>query len=79
MLQLWSNDRYRSTRHRVTVPAVPAGSVAERRLSLAYFLQPAYDAVISPLARNGGFVDGRAEPVTAGAHVWAKYRQAQGA
>ena len=72
MLSLWSGHRYRSTRHRVTVPT---SSHSDGRLSIAYFLQPAFDAVISPLGSGSG-ADG--DLVTAGAHVWAKFKQAQG-
>ena len=76
MLQLWSSERYRSTRHRVTVPAAGSDSATTGRLSVAYFLQPAFDAVISPLGAGGAQSD--EEPITAGAHVWAKFKQAQG-
>lgn len=45
MLERWTNDRWRSTRHRVAVP-VHAG---ERRQSLAFFQQPAWDAEVRVL------------------------------
>ena len=46
LLMRWSNDRWTSTPHRVAVPAADrrAGS---RRLAIAYFLRPNYDAPIA--------------------------------
>ena len=41
--QVWSNDRYTAPLHRVRA------STAEPRLSIAYFLNPGYQAVIEPL------------------------------
>jgi isopenicillin N synthase-like dioxygenase len=42
----WTNDLWRSTRHRVSVPS---GSSAGSRLSLAFFVIPHYDTVIECL------------------------------
>jgi len=44
-MQRWSNDRWSSTKHRVTNPPAGAGG---RRLSIAYFHKANYDAVIDP-------------------------------
>ena len=43
MAQVWSNDAYRAPLHRVLAME------AQERLSLAFFFNPAYSAVISPL------------------------------
>ncbi len=43
MAQVWSNDAYRAPLHRVLAMET------DERLSLAYFFNPAYSAVISPL------------------------------
>lgn len=40
----WTNDRWRSTMHRVVNP--PTDSPERPRTSFAYFVQPAYDALI---------------------------------
>lgn len=52
MMARWTNDRWTSTMHRVTTPA---GS-AVRRQSLAYFLNPNFDAEIGciPTCRKPG-------------------------
>ncbi|MEU9076788.1 2-oxoglutarate and iron-dependent oxygenase domain-containing protein [Kitasatospora sp. NPDC048538] len=44
MMQRWTNDRYRATWHRVTLP----GTVD--RYSVPFFFEPRYDALIEPLA-----------------------------
>jgi len=44
MLQVWSNDRYRAPLHRVRA------SRGRDRYSIAYFLNPARDCVVEPLA-----------------------------
>ena len=48
MMQRWTNDRWRSTRHRVAnPPADQRGST--KRMSMGYFLHPNYDAEIARL------------------------------
>jgi len=44
----WTNDRLRSTVHRV-VPPTPDATCAARRRSIAWFQQPNHDAVIKVL------------------------------
>lgn len=46
LLMRWTNDRFRSTLHRVGNPRSGGGA---RRLSIAYFVAPAYDALIECL------------------------------
>ena len=48
LLMRWTNDRLRSTPHRVVVPPADAGS-RSRRLSIGFFVGPRYDAVVSCL------------------------------
>jgi isopenicillin N synthase-like dioxygenase len=47
LMQRWTNDRWISTMHRVVNP--PADAVGARRLSVPFFHQPNYDAVIECL------------------------------
>ena len=46
LLMRWTNDRWVSTPHRVTVPAADARS-RSRRMSIGYFTRPNYDAPIA--------------------------------
>ena len=46
LLARWTNDRWVSTLHRVVEPVGDAGSPALRRQSIAYFMNPNYDAKI---------------------------------
>lgn len=46
LLMRWTNDRFSSTLHRVANPRAGGGA---RRLSIAYFVAPAYDSVIKCL------------------------------
>ncbi len=48
LLMRWSNDRLRSTPHRVQVPPTDAGDGA-RRLSIGFFVGPRYDAMVECL------------------------------
>lgn len=45
MMSQWTNDRWRSTLHRVVNPPLDAGAAA-RRLSVVFFHNPNYDAII---------------------------------
>lgn len=76
-LERWTNDRWRSTLHRVVVPPPDAGSSCERH-SIAFFHNANWDAVIECLP---GCVDPGAEPryppVTAGRHLMEKFRSTQ--
>lgn len=72
LLAEWTNDRWRSTMHRVVPPAgVTDGPV--RRRSIAWFQQPNWDAVIECLPTCCSADDPpRYEPVTSGDHLVAK-------
>ncbi len=67
----WTNDRWRSTVHRVVNP--PRIEATSSRLSLLFFHQPNYDAVVNCLP-SCTTVDNppRYERITSGAHVARK-------
>jgi isopenicillin N synthase-like dioxygenase len=68
LMQDWTGGAWRSTLHRVVNP--PDMGTAER-LSMAFFHQPNWDAMISPLPVPGA-IDRDFEPINSGAHVRAK-------
>jgi isopenicillin N synthase-like dioxygenase len=64
LLERWTNDRYRSTKHRVI------NRSGAERLSIATFYDPSYTATVDP--RDLGILAGavpRYEPVAAGDHI----------
>ncbi|GME54822.1 Oxoglutarate/iron-dependent oxygenase [Neofusicoccum parvum] len=68
LLQRWSNDRLRSTRHRVVAP--PAGAAGPdgmlpARYSTAFFVHPSADTTVAPIVTTEGEVS-KYEPVNAG-------------
>jgi isopenicillin N synthase-like dioxygenase len=71
LLMRWTNDRWVSNMHRVVNP--PA-SIADRarRLSIAFFHQPNYDAMIECIAPPG---QAKYPPVRSGDYRDLKYRQ----
>ena len=69
LMQRWTNDRWRSTMHRVSVPA---DGGAKRRLTMPFFHNANWDAVIECILDDGETA--RHEPVTAGGHLMAKFR-----
>ena len=72
LLAEWSNDRWRSTLHRV-VPPPPAADGAVRRRSVAWFQQPNWDAMIECLPTCSDETNPpRYAPVTSGEHLMAK-------
>lgn len=74
LLAQWTNDRWRSTVHRV----VPSGGEGTRRRSLAFFLDGNYDSVIECLPTCcDENLSARYPPVTAGAHLAEKLRGAR--
>lgn len=44
LMQRWTNDRFRSTKHRVRIPT--EFSMAQERYSIAFFTEPNYDTEI---------------------------------
>jgi isopenicillin N synthase-like dioxygenase len=72
LLAEWSNDRWRSTLHRV-VPPPPGDGGPVRRRSIAWFQQPNWDAVIECLPTCSDESNPpRYAPVTSGEHLLAK-------
>ena len=73
-MQRWTDDKWRSTKHRVTNPDVvslsPASSsstaTAPRRLSIAFFHKANYDAVIDPASFIPAVKGGGGEVVLSG-------------
>ncbi len=74
LMQLWTNDRWRSTVHRVVNPANPE-EARQRRQSFAFFHQPNWFAEISCL--EACLAPGEApryEPVLSGPYLMGKFR-----
>ena len=72
LMMRWTNDRWRSTRHRVVNPPRTRGG--SRRQSFCYFVEPHYDAVIECLPTCQG--RGRPvkyPPITAGDYMIEKF------
>lgn len=74
LMAQWTNDRFVSTMHRVVNPPSGAGT---RRLSIAFFLQPNYDALIEciPTCVASG-ESPRYAPITSGEHRLMKVKRA---
>lgn len=51
MMSMWTSDRWVSTVHRVVNPDENSGASA-RRLSIAFFQNPNYDAIIEPIGES---------------------------
>ena len=75
LMARWTNDRWRSTLHRVVDPPDPAAAAA-RRQSMPYFQNANWSAEISCLPTClGPGEKPRYEPVLAGPHLMAKFRR----
>jgi isopenicillin N synthase-like dioxygenase len=77
MMAQWTNDRWRSTLHRVVNPPLDAGE-ASRRLSVVFFHTPNYDAIIEciPSCTDAGHPPKYA-PIRSGDHIAAKLKQVE--
>jgi isopenicillin N synthase-like dioxygenase len=71
LLMRWTNDRWVSNTHRVVNPPASVAARA-KRLSIAFFQQPNYDAVIECIAPPG---KAKYPPVKSGDYRDLKYRQ----
>ena len=72
LMAQWTNDRWRSTVHRVLPPARPAAGVGQRR-SMAFFFDGNWDMTVSPLPTCvSADRPARYQPVQAGEHLMAK-------
>lgn len=76
MMQRWTNDRWRSTMHRVVTPDAIADA-ASRRLSVGYFMHPDFDARIECLPTCEG-AGAKYPPISAGGHIRAKIEASHG-
>ena len=70
LLMRWTNDRWVSNAHRVATPPGNAGGT--KRLSMAFFHHPNYDALIECVAPAG---QAKYTPVLSGEYRDLKYRQ----
>ena len=74
LMARWTNDRWRSTLHRVVNPP-PDTAGSTRRQSIAFFHQPNWDAEISCLPTCLGPGEApRYAPVLSGPHLASKFR-----
>lgn len=68
LFEVWTNDRWVSTKHRVALPSMEHAADAER-LTLVYFHQPNWDTVASALPTCVSKDNPpKYEPITAGEH-----------
>ena len=75
----WTNDRWRSTLHRVVTPPARVASTS-RRQSIAFFHNANWDAELDIFETLRVAVAGespRYTPVTAGEHLMSKFRSTQ--
>jgi len=79
LMMRWTNDRWKSTRHRVVNPPRDL-AFDSRRISMCFFAEPNYDAVIECLPTCHGTGEPiKYLPITAGDYMIEKFaRQAQG-
>jgi isopenicillin N synthase-like dioxygenase len=72
MMGRWTNDRWRSTVHRVVNPPREHAS-GSRRQTVGFFLHPNYDARVAclPTCADADYPP-RYEPILAGEHMLAK-------
>ena len=73
LMQQWTNDQWQSTMHRVVNP--PFGSEFNKdRISLVFFHQPNYDAIVEclPSCVNPG-ENPKYQPVSSGDHLLSKF------
>lgn len=75
LMMRWTNDRWRSTVHRVVNPP-DAEEARSRRLSIGMFYIPNYDAVIAPLAGSGEAA--HYKPVTVAEYRTARFASTAG-
>ena len=69
LMAVWTGGRWASTLHRVVADSRRPN---DRRQSIAYFMNPNYDALIEPI--GGGQVNEIQEPFYAGDYVLQKFR-----
>ena len=70
MMQRWTNGRFVSTPHRVR------NRTGRDRISVLFFANPDYGAVITPLDGSGRSAEALYAPLACGPYVEAAYRAA---
>ncbi len=73
LMARWTNDRWRSTLHRVVDPAPSLSGTIPRRHGMPFFHNANWDAVVSALPGTG---EPKYEPVHAGPHLQSKFAAA---
>lgn len=73
LMAQWTNDRWRSTLHRVVDPRASLSGNVPQRHSMPFFHNANWDAVVAALPGTG---TPRHEPVLAGPHLRAKFAAA---
>ncbi len=77
LMARWTNDRWVSTLHRVVVPDTPSAR-ERRRLSIVFFHNPNYDAMIECVPSCSGLdVPSKYQGTPAGDYLKAKFLSAQ--
>ena len=74
LMARWTNDRWRSTLHRVVDPRPNIRGEIPRRHSMPFFHNANWDAVVAPIPRPGDRP--HHEPVLAGPHLREKFAKA---
>lgn len=74
LMQRWTNDRWRSTLHRVVNPSDPA-LASRARQTISYFMNPNFDCLVECLKScQGPGNPARHAPILAGDHMHQKIR-----
>src|SRR5215475_11998691 len=76
LMMRWTNDRWRSTLHRVVNPPEAAGD-RSRRMSIGMFFIPNYDAEVVPLVEAHGTP--HYEPTTVAGYRTVRFTRTAGA
>ena len=69
LMARWTNDRWRSTLHRVVNP--PTGGGSNERFSIAFFHNANWDALVTCVTEGD---EPKYPPIRAGAHLMGKFR-----
>ena len=77
LMARWTADRWVSTLHRVVNPPT-AQAERSRRLSLVFFHQPNYDALIEDIGTTHGADARTYEPITSGEYLRMRIAQTFG-
>lgn len=76
LMARWTNDRWVSTMHRVVNPPRDK-AIGSSRISLTFFHQPNYDAVVECLPSFAGAEAAKYPPITSGEHLLSKLGKMQ--